>query len=37
MSAAPKGVVWDVGNVIYPKIFPASAERDGFIVRARAV
>jgi FMN phosphatase YigB (HAD superfamily) len=40
-SGAPKGVVWDVGNVIvrwdprtlYSKIFPDPAERDDFLTR----
>lgn len=41
MPAAPKGVVWDVGNVIvrwdprtlYSKIFPDPAARDDFLER----
>jgi 2-haloacid dehalogenase len=41
VSAAPKGVVWDVGNVIvrwdprtlYSKLFPDPAERDDFLSR----
>jgi len=41
MPAAPKGVVWDVGNVIvrwdprtlYSRIFPDAAQRDDFLTR----
>lgn len=41
MPAAPKGVVWDVGNVIvrwdprtlYSKIFPDAGQRDDFLTR----
>lgn len=41
MPAAPKGVVWDVGNVIvrwdprtlYSKIFPDAAQCDDFLTR----
>lgn len=41
MPSAPKGVVWDVGNVIvrwdprtlYSKIFPDPAQRDDFLSR----